>query len=129
MGTEMIPYEDRAYDILFCGTYYRPESQIAEISRLCPENSTLWKLYQETFKRLKNDSCLSGVQGLLLTINQMGLNLSEKNLKSTLNISISIFWAGAGKIILVRAFLISTGLMTGFPMGILCLIWRTQKST
>ncbi len=93
MGTEMIPYEDRAYDILFCGTYYRPESQIAEISRLCPENSTLWKLYQETFKRLKNDSCLSVVQGLLLTINQMGLNLSEKNLKSTLNISNYVDWA------------------------------------
>ncbi|MCI9638311.1 MAG: glycosyltransferase [Hungatella sp.] len=90
---KVIPYKERKYDILFCGTYYRPEEQMGEIRRLCPENSTLWKLYQEAFENLKRNSHLSVVEGVLLTMDQMGMALSEKALKSTLNISNYVDWA------------------------------------
>lgn len=92
-NTKAIPYDKRKYDILFCGTYYRPEEQMAEIMKFCPKDSVLWKLYQEAFENLKKDSRLSVVNGILLTIDQMGLDLSEKALKSTLNLSNYVDWA------------------------------------
>ena len=92
-GDRITPYGERKYDILFCGTYYRPEDQMAEILKIYPENSDMWHLYEKTFQTLKKDSGLSVVQGILLTINQMGLNLSEEALKSVLNISNYVDWA------------------------------------
>ena len=92
-GDRITPYGERKYDILFCGTYYRPEDQMAEILKIYPENSDMWHLYEKTFQTLKKASGLSVAQGILLTINQMGLNLSEEALKSVLNISNYVDWA------------------------------------
>lgn len=66
---------------------------MGEITKLYPENSALWKLYQETFENLKKNSHLSVVQGVLLTMGHMGMRLSEKGLKSALNISNYVDWA------------------------------------
>ncbi len=90
---QIVPYQDRAYDILFCGTYYRPEEQMAEITKFHSENSLEWRLYQEAFENLKRDSHLSVVQGIFLTIDQMGLKLSREALKSMLNLSNYVDWA------------------------------------
>ncbi len=92
-NAKIIPYSDRKYDILFCGTYYRPEDQMEEIVKVYPENSGMWHLYQKSFENLKKDSSLSVVQGILFTINQWNLNLSEEALKSALNISNYVDWA------------------------------------
>ncbi len=92
-GSKRIPFKERKYDLLFCGTYYRPGGQMGEITKLCPENGALWKLYQETFENLKKNSHLSVVQGVLLTMDHMGMGLSEKGLKSALNISNYVDWA------------------------------------
>ncbi len=92
-GSRIIPFKERKYDLLFCGTFYRPEGQMGEITKLYPENSALWKLYQETFENLKKNSHLSVVQGVLLTMGHMGMRLSEKGLKSALNISNYVDWA------------------------------------
>ena len=64
-----------------------------EIVKVYPENSGMWHLYQKTFENLKKDSSLSVVQGILFTINQWNLNLSEEALKSALNISNYVDWA------------------------------------
>ena len=92
-GGRKIPYKNRKYDILFCGTYYQPEGQMAEITRLCPEGSEISQVYLEAFENLKKDSSLSVVQGVLLTINQLGWDVPKEVLKSILNISNYVDWA------------------------------------
>ena len=92
-GHRVIPYDKREYDILFCGTYYRPEKQMEEITNFYPRDGLELHLYQEALEILKGNSGLSVVQGILLAINQKGLNLSEGALKSILNISNYVDWA------------------------------------
>lgn len=89
----VIPYKERKYDILFCGTYYQPDGQMAEITKFYPENTREFELYQRAFQNLRHNSKLSVVQGVLLTMNQMELKLSEKEWRSVLNISNYVDWA------------------------------------
>ena len=92
-GAGSVPYEERAYDILFCGTYYRPEEQMAEITKHCPKDSEVSRLYEKTFENLKRDSRLSVVQGTLLTISQLGWDAPEPIVKSLLSVSNYVDWA------------------------------------
>lgn len=125
-NTKVIPFKDRKYDILFCGTYYRPEDQMAEIVKIYPENSNMWHLYQKTFKNLKKDCNLSIVQGILLTINQMALNLSEEALKSALNISNYVDWAIR---MYQRGRVISTLAESGLELYLLGRGWENHPSS
>ena len=85
-----IPYKKRKYDILFCGTYYRPEEQMANIKKFSPENMDF---YEKALENLKKNSKLSVAQGILFTINEFGWNVPEDTLKSILNISNYVDWA------------------------------------
>lgn len=88
-----IPYNERKYDILFCGTYYRPEGQFDNIKNFFAEDSSVYKLYEKTLENLKENSSLSVAQGVLFTVDQFGWEIPEASLKYILNISNYVDWA------------------------------------
>ncbi len=90
---EWIPYDERRYDILFCGTYYRPESKMAEIDAQCPPDSDAYYLYHRTFDFLKANSSLSAWQGFLTVVRQLGWEIPEEVLKQMLTLLDSLDWA------------------------------------
>lgn len=92
-NTNIIPYEKRKYDVLFCGTYYRPEEQMATIKKYCPEKTKVYRLYELIFENLKKNSRLSVSQGVLYTIEQLGWDVPESTLKEIMNLSNYVDWA------------------------------------
>ncbi len=88
-----IPYDERKYDILFCGTYYKPESKMAEIDAQCPADSDAYFLYHRTFEFLKTNNSLSAWQGFLAVVRQLGWNIPEEVLKQMLTLLDSLDWA------------------------------------
>ena len=88
-----IPYDERKYDILFCGTYYKPESKMAEIDAQCPADSDAYFLYHRTFELLKTNNSLSAWQGFLAVVRQLGWNIPEEVLKQMLTLLDSLDWA------------------------------------
>lgn len=87
------PYGERSYDILFCGTYYRPQDKLAEIEKICPRDSDAYHLYRKTFENLVKDSDLSIWKGFLLTVEQLGWEIPEPVLKQMLYGCDSLDWA------------------------------------
>lgn len=83
-GMKKIPYRDRSYDILFCGTYYRPEDKFGEVGKTFPKDSAAYQLYEKTFHNLKQDSSLSVWKGMLATRDQLGWDIPDRVLKSML---------------------------------------------
>lgn len=79
-----IPYRERRYDILFCGTYYRPETKFQEIGKTFPKDSAAYQLYERTFENLKLDSSLSVWKGMLFTRDQLGWDIPDHVLKAML---------------------------------------------
>lgn len=92
-GSRVIPYRERSYDILFCGTYYRPEDKMAELKRICPEDSDSYRLYQRTFENLKKNSGLSVWKGLLFTIEELGWYVPDPVLRQMFSASDCVDWA------------------------------------
>lgn len=92
-GSRVIPYRERSYDILFCGTYYRPEDKMAELKGICPEDSDAYHLYQKTFENLKKNSNLSIWKGMLFTIEELGWYVPEPVLKQMFSASDCVDWA------------------------------------
>jgi len=90
---QAIPYRERKYDILFCGTYYRPEEQMAKLEATFSKDSDAYHLYEKTFENLVKDSSLSVWQGVLLTKEQLGWEIPEDILKNMLWGAESLDWA------------------------------------
>ena len=82
--TKAIPFRQRKYDILFCGTYYRPEEKLAELGTTFSGDSDVYQLYEKTFENLKKDSSLSVWKGMLFTRDQLGWDIPEHVLKAML---------------------------------------------
>lgn len=92
-NVQVIPYKDRRYDILFCGTYYKPELRFSEIEKVCPKDSNTYSLYQSIFNNLKKNSRLSIWKGCLDTLQQSGMEISDIALKKLLGSISCIDWA------------------------------------
>lgn len=90
---EVIPYSERKYDILFCGTYYRPQDRLNAPNPLLKEHPYLQKLYQLMYQNLINDSDLNLDQALLLALNQTELSISEDTLKMLFSYMDNVDWA------------------------------------
>lgn len=82
--TRTIPYRERKYDILFCGTYYSPEAKFEEMGKTFPKDSAAYKLYERTYENLKADSSLSVWKGMLFTRDQLGWDIPNHVLKAML---------------------------------------------
>ncbi len=86
-------YEERIYDILFCGTYYCYQDKLEEIKTVCPKDSKLYYLYQILFENLVKDSNLSVWQGVIHTLGELQWSVTENGLKSILRLAEHIDWA------------------------------------
>ena len=89
----VIPFEKRTYDILFSGSYVRPESYLEQIQGLFPDDPEICMLYQHIYYALLEDSSLTIEAAVLNTINRMGYSVSDNMLKMLLNRSLYVDWA------------------------------------
>lgn len=91
--TPVVPYSERKYDILFCGTYYRPQDRLTAPNRMLEEHPYIQELYQLMYRNLIADSDLKLDQALLLTLEQIELAVSEDTLKTLLSYMDNVDWA------------------------------------
>ena len=89
----VIPYSQKQYDILFSGTYYRPEDMFAKIEKFFEKGTPIYQFYQFMFRLLTEDSSLTTEQAVLQTIRQAGFDAGPGELKTLLNFSESVDWA------------------------------------
>lgn len=88
-----IPYKEKKYDILFSGTYYRPESMLAKIEELFEKGTDVYNFYLSIFECLIKDSSLTIEQAFYNVAKEKNVSLGEENLKILLGCSESIDWA------------------------------------
>ena len=89
----VIPYAERKYDILFCGTYYRPQDRLAMLNERLKDRPDIQELYQLMYQNLTADSTLNLEQALLLTLKQKNLAVSEDTLRVLFAYSENVDWA------------------------------------
>lgn len=121
----VIPWKDRTYEILFCGTYYRPEDQFVQLSRLFPEGSTLYGFYQYVYRILVEDSSLSVDQGVELAAEQVKLLPSWEEMKILLRCSEHVDWAIR---MYQRGRVVQTLADAGFELYLLGRGWENHPS-
>lgn len=96
MGTvqnkEWIPYKDRKYDVLFSGTYYRPESRLEELKKTFPEGTDIYAFYMEVTDYLLSNNQVSTDQAVENTVIRLGWNISADMLKTLFANSIPLDW-------------------------------------
>lgn len=91
--TKIIPYQERKYDILFSGTYYRPESMLDKVRELFPGDEDMYHFYRLVYENLKAETDLTIEQAALGTLDQLGLTFEGEGLKGVLNCSVYVDWA------------------------------------
>ncbi len=89
----VIPYAKRKYDILFSGTYYRPQDRLTELHQSLEARPDIWELYQLMYQNLLTDSDLNLEQALLLTLKQKNLSVSADTLRILFSYSENVDWA------------------------------------
>lgn len=119
------PYRERRYDILFCGTYYRPQDKWGELEKQCSKANNVYELYQKTFENLVRNSSLSIWKGILFTVEQLGWNISESDLKQVLHGCDSLDWAIR---MYQRERVISTLAEAGLELHLLGRGWENHPS-
>ena len=95
--TEAVPYKERKYDILFCGTYYRPEDKFAdlkqELAQAFPGDTAMYQFYEYMYQNLKEDSSLSMEKAALVTASRIGWTIPEDFMEALMYCGESIDWA------------------------------------
>ena len=89
----VIPYAKRKYDILFSGTYYRPQDRLTQLHQSLEARPDIWELYQLMYQNLLTDSDLNLEQALLLTLKQKNLSVSADTLRILFSYSENVDWA------------------------------------
>lgn len=85
-GTRMqqenvLPFSERKYDILFSGSYIRPEIKLSEMNQNFPEGTTMNQFYKLMADYLIGHSAVTVEQAALDMIAQTGMQVSEQQLK------------------------------------------------
>lgn len=86
------PYADRKYDLLFSGTYYRPQEQRKRIAEYFPEGSTMHQFYMEMADYMLAHSDVTTEQAALDTIERTGLQVQGSQLKTIFRCSEPLDW-------------------------------------
>ncbi|MCI8402897.1 MAG: glycosyltransferase family 1 protein [Lachnospiraceae bacterium] len=92
-GASVIPYCDRAYDILFSGTYYRPSDWIMSLREKCQGNETMIRFFDLVYENLIGDSALTMDQAIGLSLSQANWQISQKERLLLLHLSQMTDWA------------------------------------
>ena len=92
-----IPYGERKYDILFCGTYYRPSDKFVdlkqELAQAFPGDTALYQFYESMYQNLKEDTGLSIEQAALVTASKIGWTIPDDFMEALMYCAESIDWA------------------------------------
>ena len=91
----VIPYKNKKYDILFSGTYYRPQNMFSKLEEMFAKDTPIYDIYLYVFDYLVEDSNLTVEQAMLKAIEGLGLSgsIDEKLLKTLLGCSEPVDWA------------------------------------
>lgn len=96
-GAEIIPYTKRKYDILFCGTYYRPEDKFAELKRelqeTFPGDTALYQFYEQMYQNLLADPDLGIEQAVQATAAQIGWAIPYDFMEVVMYCAEAVDWA------------------------------------
>jgi len=86
-----IPYSERKYDILFSGTYYKPEGYIGQIRSLVG-HSKLIEIFMDTAQDLFENSQKTIEQALKDTLNEHNMSLDTNYFKSMMRLAEPLDW-------------------------------------
>ncbi|MCI8299952.1 MAG: glycosyltransferase family 1 protein [Lachnospiraceae bacterium] len=89
---QIIPFSQRTYDILFSGTYYRPEEQREKINQWFPEGEPMNQFYKVMADYMLQHSAVTTEQAALDTIRQLDMQVSDQQLKTIFRCSEPLDW-------------------------------------
>lgn len=92
-GAPVIPFEKRKYDLLFTGTYYRPQDKFEELKQVFTENSDLYRFYQAMYGHFLENSNVTTEQAVLDILEQFGWTVPDETLRNLLRCSEYVDWA------------------------------------
>lgn len=96
-NVQIVPYEERKYEILFSATYYQPEAMLArrekQMQLLFSGGTSLDKFYGLMYQNLKENSRLTTEQAVLYTLCQLGWELPIDAVRTLMNGSVYVDWA------------------------------------
>lgn len=121
----VIPFEQRKYDILFSGTYYRPEEQLLKINQWFEEGSTMNQFYRIMAEYMLGHSSVTAEQAVLDTAAHLGMEVSASQLKTMFRCAEPLDW-------MVRMYqrerVIQTLADAGFELWLLGRGWENHPS-
>lgn len=88
---EPIPFSERRFDILFSGTYYKPEGYIDQIRNLVGD-SKLFDIYMDAARDLFSDSQKTIEQALKCTLTAYNMSLDTELFKSLMRFAEPLDW-------------------------------------
>ncbi len=96
-SAKVIPYKERTFDILFCGTYYRPADKFADLRReleeTFPGDTALYQFYEQMYQNLTADSSLNIEQAALRTAEQIKWEIPHDFMEVVMYCAESVDWA------------------------------------
>lgn len=124
-NANVIPFAERRYDILFSGTYYRPQEQLCKIDAWFPKGDLMNAFYQEMGVYMQQHSKLTTEQAALDTIAKMNLKVTDDLLRSIFRGSEPMDW-------MIRMYhrgrVIQTLAEAGFELWLLGRGWENHTS-
>ena len=87
----LIPFEERKYDVLFSGSYYKPEGYIDQIRELVGSTG-MYDIYMTAAQDLYINSKKTVEKALEDTLLQFNISLNEESFKSLMRFSEPLDW-------------------------------------
>lgn len=120
-----IPFSERKYDILFSGTYYRPQDELAKINQWYPEGSAMDQFYHCMAEYMLSNSSLPAEQAALDTISRLNMQVSDQTLKTIFRCSEPLDWMAR---MYHRGRVIQTLAESGMELWLLGRGWENHPS-
>lgn len=119
------PFSERKYDILFSGTYYRPEDQMKKIDNWFPKGEPMNQFYYAVADLMCQDSTLAAEQAALDTIHKMDMPVTDGQLKTIFRCCEPLDWMARMH---YRGRVIQTLAQAGLEIWLLGRGWENHSS-
>lgn len=116
----LIPYEERKYPLLFCGSYYNPEGYINEIYKLVGD-TRLYDIYMNAAEDLFENKLKTLEQALMDTLLQFDMQIDINFFKSLMRFAEPLDWMVRMH---NRELVIKKLLSSGFEVSVLGRGWN-----
>lgn len=119
-------YDSRPYDVLFSGTYYRPQSYLDQIDSAFKDNELLRVFYHNLAEYMIDNNSITTEQAVLDVIDMMELSLAQEQVKQLFRFSEPIDWMAR---MYYREKIISIIAEAGIDIWLLGRGWENHPST